>query len=325
MWHGVADGVVYADLDERQIARLDLYEGAFGYALIDVSVMTDTGARAAKMYLPPAGQPFDATSWSLAAWEKEHLQPTLFTVAEIFALQPHPTPTVLRQMWPVIEKRAWAKHRAMAEDSGPATLRQDPAQDDVTITQMGPPLGHFFRLQPFDLDHARFDGNRSETLTREVFMGVDAAMILPYDPVRDRVLLVEQLRMGPLLRRDPNPWALEPIAGMVDARETPLEAAIREGMEEANLSFDKIEAMPPHYPSPGASTDFFYCYLGLCDLPMSDAYTGGLIDEAEDLRLHSLPFEDAMALIDSGEIRIGVLITMLYWLARERDRLRSSA
>jgi len=104
-----------------------------------------------------------------------------------------------------------------------------------------------------------------------------------------------------------------------------LAAAIREGHEEAGLTFHATEPMPHHYPSPGSSTDFFYCYLGLCDLPDIENYTGGLIDEAEDLRLHVMSFGEAMALIDSGEINIGVLIMMLYWLARERDRLRKLA
>ena len=321
----VAEGCLYLDIGEEIQFKLDLYEGAFGYALISVDVQTDQGPRQAKMYLPPVDQPFDDRPWSLADWEKDHLAPTLLTVDEIFRRDPLPSKDWLRDRWAIIEKRAWAKHRASKDTVGAATLRHQPNENDATILQQRAPQGEFFQLQSFEVSHRQFRGKHSGALQREVFVGTDAGLILPYDAKRDRVLLVEQLRMGPLLRQDPNPWALEPIAGMVDAREDPLKAAIREGYEEAGLTFHATESMPHHYPSPGGSTDFFYCYLGLCDLPNLDSYTGGLIDEAEDLRLHTLPFDDAMSLIETGEIRIGVLIMMLYWLGRERDRLRKLA
>jgi len=171
--------------------------------------------------------------------------------------------------------------------------------------------------------HQQFDGTRSHVLVREAFFGVDAAIVLPYDPVRDRVLLVEQARMGPAARRDPNPWMLEPIAGIVDARETPEDAALREAKEEAGLDVRHLEPAGHYYPSPGASTDHFYTYVGLCDLPMGASYLGGLPNEAEDLRLHPLSFEDAMALANTGEIETGPTLHLLYWLAFHRDRLRT--
>ncbi len=45
----------------------------------------------------------------------------------------------------------------------------------------------------------------------------DAVTVLPYDPVRDRVLLIEQYRFGVHMRGDPRPWVLEPVAGRIDA------------------------------------------------------------------------------------------------------------
>jgi nudix-type nucleoside diphosphatase (YffH/AdpP family) len=227
-------------------------------------------------------------------------------------------------MWPMIESRAWAKHRATAAPA-PATLRHNPHPDEATIVAMRPPRGGFFRKQDFDVHHARFDGARSATLHREVFVAVDAALVLLYDPSRDMVLLVEQLRMGPLMRHDPNPWMLEPVAGIVDARETPVQAAHREALEEAGVTITHLEPISEFYASPGSSTDYFYTYIGLCDLPQTDPYFGGLADENEDIRLHPLSFDDALALADSGEIQVGPLVLMLNWLARHRDRLRAMA
>ena len=81
-----------------------------------------------------------------------------------------------------------------------------------------------------------FGGGQSAPLLREVFVATDAALVLPYDPLRDRVLLVEQFRMGPYGRGDPRPFLLEPVAGRIDAGETPEEAARREGLRHKLLA-----------------------------------------------------------------------------------------
>ena len=322
--NAITDGVLYAGLDDAQMQRLDLFEGAFGYGLITVTVQTAKGAHVAKMYLPPDQADVGNGQWSLEDWQTNHLAPMLHAVDEVFSHDPYPDQATLRRMWPMIEKRAWAKHRA-SQMAAPATLRYAPQADDVDMFNFEPPAGQFFRFDAFEVDHVQFDGTRSGGLNREVFSGTDAAMILPYDPKTDRILLVEQLRLGPAMRGDPNPWSLEPIAGMVDARETPLEAALREAVEEAGLTISTTEFITAFYPTPGNTTDYFTCFLGLCDLPNTKAYQGGLDSENEDLRLHTLSFDAAMDLIQTAEITAGPLITMLFWLEHQRDRLRATA
>lgn len=320
---GVAEGVIWEGVTAPQAARLSLYEGAFGYRLIAVVVRLPGGSsRDVQMYMPPESAVAGVGDWSLAEWEAGHLQPALFAAEELFLHDPLPDMAGLRRMWPMMEKRAWARHRAAVDGAAPADVRYAPARGDMVLLEKRPPKGAFFRIQDMDIQHRRFDGAVSDVLMREVFAGIDAVLVLPYDAVRDRVLLVEQARMGPVLRGDPNPWTLEPVAGMVDARETPLEAALRETEEEAGLVLDQLLPIAPFYPSPGSSTDYFHAYLGLCDLPQDAPYLGGLDDEAEDLRLHTLDFDRAMGLIESGEITAGPLIMMLYWLAIHRSELR---
>lgn len=316
----VATGVLYEGLQAAEMDRLDLYEGAFGYRLADVEVRTAAGPRAAQCYLPPDDQPTGDGTWSLAAWEVDHLAPAILAVEEVFSHDPLPSSATLRAMWPMIEVRAWSKHRATA---APATRRYAAAPDDFRILEARPPQGRFYRFQSVDVSHRRFDGTQSGRLVREGFCGIDAAIVLPYDPARDRVLLVEQARLGPRLRHDPNPWMLEPVAGIVDPRETPEAAALRECREEADVQIVHLEPAGSFYVSPGSSTDYFYSFVGLCDLPQTDTYQGGLADEAEDLRLHPMSLDDAMSLADSGEIATGPALYLLYWILRHKDRLRS--
>ena len=317
---GQAQGLVWQDLTAAQMARLDAYEGAFGYGFGPVEVQTAEGVRTVQAYLPPIDMHAGIGEWSLADWEAGHLAPAVLAATELFSLDPLPDHATLRAMWPMIESRAWAKFRASA---APATHRYNPAPRDFEVVQADPPQGRFFRFQSTKIAHRCFDGTRSDVLSREVFIGVDAAIILPYDPVRDQVLLVEQVRIGPALRHDPNPWMLEPIAGIVDARETPQQAALREAKEEAGLEDIQLQPAGAFYVSPGATTDYFYAFVGLCDLPQTVPYYGGLPNEGEDIKLHPLSFDDAMDLADSGEVTTGPALYLLYWLLRHRARLRA--
>jgi len=314
-------GVLWQGLSDQQIARLACYEGAFGYVLSPVSVAVDGRTVDAQCFLPPPGLEAAAETWSLSRWEAEHLAPALLAAAEVFAHEPMPDSDTLRRMWPMIEARAWSRYRAATT---PATVRHDPAPDDFDLVAEAPPNGQFFRFQQVEVDHKTFAMGRSGPLRREVFFGIDAAIVLPYDPRRDKVLLVEQARPGPYLRHDPNPWMLEPIAGIIDARETPAVAARREAEEEAGLKDIQLKAAGSFYVSPGATTDYFYTYIGLCDLPLDTPYQGGLPEEGEDLRLHPLPFGQALALCDSGEIQTGPAVYLMHWLLRHRDSLRAA-
>jgi len=80
-----------------------------------------------------------------------------------------------------------------------------------------------------------------------------------------------------------------------------------------------------HYPTPGAATEYFHTYLGLCDLPDEVDEFGGVPGEGEDIRTHVLSFEQLMVLVDSGEAEIGPLVLSAFWLALNRDRLRADA
>lgn len=321
----VARGAIVTGLTESQRARLDAYEALFGHALRPVAVIVPDGRTvAAETHVPPPALASSGAPWDLAAWERDAGAAALAAAEEIASLRPPPDPAALLRQWPMIRSRACARARAAAT-LAPARLRRDPRPGDFGWREVAPPAGEFFRFAALEMWHRRFDGGIHAGLRREVLVGVDAALVLPYDARRDRVLLVEQFRAGVARRGDPNPWTLEPVAGIVDADETPEEAALRETAEEARLTGIALERMFGIYASPGSTTDHFHCYLGHADLPDGHADRGGLHAEQEDLRLHLVDFDAAMALIDSGEVTVGPLAAMLLWLARARGRLRRAA
>jgi len=143
--------------------------------------------------------------------------------------------------------------------------------------------------------------------------------------VCDCVVLVEQFRIGPYARGARHPWTLEPVAGHVDLGETAETAARREVEEETGIVLRGLELISRSYPSPGCSSEYYHIFLGLCDLSAVRDGIGGLASEEEDIRRHIISFERLMELVDNGEAENGPLVLVALWLARQRDRLRSTS
>ena len=206
--------------------------------------------------------------------------------------------------------------------SPPTGLRFRAGPGDVVVAAQRQPYAKFFALEEYDVAWRRFDGGIGEPVTRAAFISGDAVTVLPYDPTRDLVLVVEQFRAGPLARGDSQCWQIEAVAGRVDPGETPEAAARREAVEEAGLALQGLIPVARYYPSPGAVSEYLYSFVALVDLPEGVAGVFGMEEEAEDIRTHVVPFERLMALVASGEIENAPLILTALWLERERGRLR---
>jgi nudix-type nucleoside diphosphatase (YffH/AdpP family) len=315
----VSEGMVLS-CDAAMRARLDYYEAGFGYELREVGIETAQGPERALVYFGIEDPAEHDGPWSLEAWEARWAETTVIAAEESMARFGDWSPEVLARRFPTIRARAWS--RVQARTSTPATIRSDPGVGAVRTDRVTRRHTGFFALDEVLVDHATFAGGRSGSLRREGFVGMDAALVLPYDPATDRVLLVEQFRIGPFLRGDARPWTLEPVAGLVDPGETPAETARREAMEEAGLTFDRLEPVIAGYPSPGATTEFFHCFIGICGLSgRVGAVAGGLSHEDEDIRTHVLDRERALDLVTTGEANVIPLVMLLLWAGANRQRL----
>lgn len=177
----------------------------------------------------------------------------------------------------------------------------------------------FFRLDQYTLRYERFDGGYN-TVTREVFERGDAAAVLPYDPVRDEIVLVEQFRPG-AVRHPGSPWLIELIAGMLDQSQTTEQTARREALEEAGCRLTEIFPIYRYLVSPGGTTEATTLYVGRTDTAGLGGLHG-LDDEHEDIKVHVLDVERALELLNTGKIENAVTIIGLQWLALNRTRLR---
>lgn len=180
----------------------------------------------------------------------------------------------------------------------------------------------FFKLLTYRLRHALFDGSMSRELRREVFERGHAVGVLPYDPERDEVVLIEQFRVG-ALDAPQGPWLMEIIAGMIGPGETPHEVALREAQEEAGCTIQELLPVAHYLSSPGGSSEQVTVFLGRTS---TEGIGGihGLADEGEDIRVHALPLDHALALLDTGAICAALPIIALQFLALHRERVRTS-
>ena len=194
-------------------------------------------------------------------------------------------------------------------------------RDDVEVLKRETVYQGFYRLDRYELRHRLFAGGFGAAIDREVLERGDAVAVLPYDPVRDEVVMIEQFRIGGYVNGEAA-WMLEIPAGAVDDGEHAEAAARREALEEASLHLSQLWPVLRYYSSPGTLSERIIVYCAPVDASGAGG-VHGLDDENEDIRVVVVPFADAMAAIDDGRIVASPAVIALQWLALNRDRLRN--
>lgn len=226
----------------------------------------------------------------------------------------------MRELMLGIGFRALARARGRA-DAAPSQVRRGfTVAADVEALGVERPYARYFAVEEHRLRHRRFDGAMSGPVERAVFTSGDAVTVLPFDPVRRTVLMIEQFRPGPYARRDPQPWSLETVAGRCDPGEGPEATARREAVEEAGLTLGRVTRIAGYYTSPGTMAEHITAYVGEADLEGAGG-VHGLDAEDEDIRVLVLPLVEALALVETGEVNNGPLLISLLWLAANVERL----
>jgi ADP-ribose pyrophosphatase len=148
-----------------------------------------------------------------------------------------------------------------------------------------------------------------------------AVAVVPYDPVRDTVVLIEQFRL-PALAAGLEPWLVEVAAGLADGDEPDEAVAVRETLEETGLSVTALERAGRFLLSPGVADETITVFAGRVDAPPGEAGHAGLAHEHEDIRVFAVPAESAFAMVAEGRIVNITTALALLWLQANRERLR---
>ena len=180
----------------------------------------------------------------------------------------------------------------------------------------------FLRVDRLKLRHSLFAGGWSELMTRELLLRPRAVGVLLFDPVRQQVVLVRQIRVG-MLDEGQHPWLLELVAGMVESGEEPIQVAARESLEEANTKPQDLLQICEYYNSPGISNERITLFCGRVDATQAGGIFG-LDAEHEDIEVVVLSLADALTKVASGEINNAMSIIALQWLQLNQPMLEES-
>lgn len=195
------------------------------------------------------------------------------------------------------------------------------AKNDVEIIARETLYSGFFSMDLYRFRHRLFKGEMSGEIRREIFERGHAAVLLPFDPVRDEVVLVEQIRIAAYDVSE-SPWLLEMVAGMIEEGETVEDVARREALEEAGLVVGRTKPVLSYLASPGGTSERLSIMVGEVDATTAEGIHG-LADENEDIRVHVVSREQAYQWVEEGKIDNAASVIALQWLQLHYQTLRN--
>ncbi|MBD2783977.1 ADP-ribose diphosphatase [Xenorhabdus sp. DI] len=195
-------------------------------------------------------------------------------------------------------------------------------QQDVEILSRKTLYRGFFKMTEYQFRHRLFRGGWSETIKREVFERGHAGVLLPYDPVRDEVVLIEQIRI-PAIETSQTPWLLEVVAGMIEEGENAEQVVRREAVEEAGIEVKRCQPALSYLSSPGGTTERMHIFVGEVDATTASG-VHGLEGEHEDIRVLVVSREQAYQWVEAGMIDNAASVIAIQWLALHHEKLKQA-
>jgi len=196
----------------------------------------------------------------------------------------------------------------------------DPAHETAQLVRHEVAYQGYFKVGRYFFRHSLHQGGESAVISREVFERGQAGAVLPYDPVRDEVVLIRQFRAGAYVAGH-HPFTWEAVAGIIEANETAEAMIHREAVEEAGLKIADVLPIANVMLTPGACSESCQVFLGRVDTGTAGGVFG-LKSEGEDILVKVMPFAAAYALVERNEVDDAVGVIALQWLALHRDEVR---
>ncbi|MBP0445654.1 NUDIX domain-containing protein [Roseomonas sp. SSH11] len=178
-----------------------------------------------------------------------------------------------------------------------------------------------FPVQRVRFRYRKRDGTLSGPLTWELLRRGQGTVILPWDPVTDRIALIEQFRL-PALAAGEEPLMTELPAGLVEAGEDPAETARRELREETGLDCARMERIGVFLLMQGSADERVHFQLAQVSLAEDPSRPGGLASENEETVVRVVDTAEAFAMVAENRIRNAPAALALLWLQVNHARLR---
>lgn len=170
---------------------------------------------------------------------------------------------------------------------------------------------NWYTLKKVTFEMTGLDGAKS-VLERETYDRGNGATILLYNKETKTVVLTRQFRMPTFINGNDTGYLIECCAGLLD-QDNAEDCIKRETEEETGFRIDKVEKIFEAYMSPGSVTELLYFFVAAYSNEMKLHDGGGLQEENEDIEVLEIPFEKALEMMKSGEIKDGKTIMLLQY------------
>lgn len=200
----------------------------------------------------------------------------------------------------------------------------DPTKDgkklEARVKSVRSEFNGFLKINRYEIEADRHEGGK-ETYERLVMERGHAVAILAYDPKRDEVVLVNEMRPG-ILAAGEYPYTDTLPAGGIAKGETAIDAAVRETTEETGLTLKDARQIQDAYVSAGGTSEKISIVVGIVDTSAGSGIFG-CENEKENIKTRMVSAKDFIDEVKTGVNNDMKTIIAGYWLAEHRDALRA--
>ena len=170
---------------------------------------------------------------------------------------------------------------------------------------------NWYVLNKYSFDYQNKQGEW-EHQEREAYDRGNGATVLLYNAAKKTVVLTRQFRLPTYVNGNADGMMIESCAGLLDA-DNALDCIKKEAEEETGYKIERLQKLFEVYMSPGSVTELIYFFAAEYSNAMKVGEGGGLAHEQENIEVLELAFDQAYAMIASGEIRDGKTIMLLQY------------
>lgn len=183
---------------------------------------------------------------------------------------------------------------------------------DVKITGSTVLSDNWYVLKKYTYTYVKGDGSNM-TQTREVYNRGNGAAILLYNKEQKTVVLTRQFRLPSFVNGNPTGMLIEACAGLLD-EDNPEDCIRRETEEETGYRVHDVRKIFEAYMSPGSVTEILHFFIAAYSPSMKVNDGGGVEQEEENIEVLELNVDDALRMIDAGEIKDAKTIMLLHYV-----------
>src|SRR5258708_6774249 len=173
-------------------------------------------------------------------------------------------------------------------------------EDRIRIKEVKILSDNWSILKKTTLDIRRNDGSW-QTITRETYDRGNGAAILLFNREQKTVLLTRQFRFPAYVNGLEDGMLIEVCAGLLE-NDDPESAIRRETEEETGYKLGPVTKLFAAYMSPGSVTEKLHFFAAQYSPTEKETNGGGVLDHGEEIELVELSLDEALSMIDTGEI-----------------------